>query len=52
MAGPAGTLLILDDLQWAGPDALDLIHVLAQGLSARIRIVGAYRDTDVLSSDP
>ena len=25
VAGPAGTLLVLDDLQWAGPDALDLL---------------------------
>ncbi len=26
VAGPAGALLVLDDLQWAGPDALDLIR--------------------------
>ena len=26
VAGPAGTLLLLDDLQWAGPDALDLLR--------------------------
>src|SRR5207245_1637785 len=25
VAGPAGTLLVLDDLQWAGGDALDLL---------------------------
>ena len=25
IAGPAGTLLVLDDLQWAGSDALDLL---------------------------
>ncbi len=28
IAGPAGTLLILDDLQWAGSDALDLLAAL------------------------
>ncbi|MGH2343741.1 MAG: AAA family ATPase [Chloroflexota bacterium] len=28
VASPAGTLLVLDDLQWAGPDALDLVNAL------------------------
>jgi predicted ATPase/DNA-binding XRE family transcriptional regulator len=28
IAGPAGTLLVLDDLQWAGSDALDLLAFL------------------------
>ena len=32
MAGPAGTLLVLDDLQWAGPDALDLLTALVERL--------------------
>ncbi|MBV9282576.1 MAG: AAA family ATPase, partial [Chloroflexi bacterium] len=30
VAGPAGTLLLLDDLQWAGVDALDLLALLAR----------------------
>jgi transcriptional regulator with XRE-family HTH domain len=30
VAGPAGTLLVLDDLQWAGPDALDLLATLVR----------------------
>jgi transposase/transcriptional regulator with XRE-family HTH domain len=51
VAGPSGTLLILDDLQWAGPDALDLINTLAR-TSAAARIVGAYRDTEVQPADP
>jgi len=51
VAGPAGTLLVLDDLQWAGPDALDLIDTLAR-LPATARIVGAYRDTEVRPADP
>jgi len=51
VAGPAGTLLVLDDLQWAGPDALDLIDSLARTCAAA-RIVGAYRDTEVRPADP
>jgi tetratricopeptide (TPR) repeat protein/transcriptional regulator with XRE-family HTH domain len=52
VAGPAGTLLILDDLQWAGADALDLVHSLARTAGERLRIVGAYRDTETRSPDP
>jgi tetratricopeptide (TPR) repeat protein/transcriptional regulator with XRE-family HTH domain len=52
VAGPAGTLLVLDDLQWAGPDALDLLTTLARAGAARLRVVGAYRDTEVQSADP
>ncbi len=48
---PTGTLLVLDDLQWAGVDALDLLAVLARGAGGRLRIVGGYRDTDVMPSD-
>jgi len=51
VAGPAGTVLILDDLQWAGPDALELLATLA-GTSASLRIVSAYRDTEVRPADP
>jgi transcriptional regulator with XRE-family HTH domain/tetratricopeptide (TPR) repeat protein len=52
VAGPAGTLLILDDLQWAGQDALDLINTLVRPASQPLRIVGAYRETDVRAADP
>ncbi|HVA88841.1 MAG TPA: AAA family ATPase [Chloroflexota bacterium] len=52
VAGPAGTLLLLDDLQWAGPDALDLVQSLARQATARLRIVGAYRDTETRPPDP
>src|SRR5579884_93588 len=51
VAGPAGTLLLLDDLQWAGPDALDLLEALVRHPVAPVRIVGAYRDTDVEPAD-
>jgi len=76
VAGPAGTLLALDDLQWAGPDALDLLSALVHaplsplgygevgvgtGLDGTggggagggpLRVVGAYRDTEVGPGDP
>jgi len=72
VAGLAGTLLLLDDLQWAGPDALDLLAALVhspspahrerggvplaggvgEGREAPLRVVGAYRDTEVGPADP
>ncbi|HEY8285367.1 MAG TPA: AAA family ATPase [Chloroflexota bacterium] len=52
VAGPAGTLLILDDVQWAGPDALDLVNTLARKPALPLRIVGAYRDTEMRPADP
>jgi tetratricopeptide (TPR) repeat protein/transcriptional regulator with XRE-family HTH domain len=55
VAGPAGTLLLLDDLQWASSDALDLLGALIRPGSDRdavpLRIVGAYRDTAVQASN-
>jgi len=58
IAGPAGTLLALDDLQWAGPDALDLLSALAHAPPSApgaaltpLRVVGAYRDTEVGPAD-
>lgn len=54
VAGPAGTMLVLDDLQWAGPDALDLLAFLLRETSGarRVRVVGAYRHTEVHAQDP
>jgi hypothetical protein len=53
IAGPAGTLLVLDDLQWAGADALDLLLSLLQASpDPPVRVVGDYRDTDVRLQDP
>jgi tetratricopeptide (TPR) repeat protein/transcriptional regulator with XRE-family HTH domain len=53
VAGPAGTLLVLDDLHWAGADALDLLQILVRAPAERpLRLLGAYRDTDVASQDP
>jgi tetratricopeptide (TPR) repeat protein/transcriptional regulator with XRE-family HTH domain len=53
VAGSAGTLLVLDDLQWAGRDALDLLATLARSAAeVPLRVLGAYRDTEVQSQDP
>jgi tetratricopeptide (TPR) repeat protein/transcriptional regulator with XRE-family HTH domain len=46
-AGPAGTLLILDDLHWAGPDAVGLLAALITAAgSPPLRVIGAYRDSE------
>ena len=53
VAGPAGTLLVLDDLHWAGSDALDLLQALVRAPADRpLRLLAAYRDTDVAGQDP
>jgi transcriptional regulator with XRE-family HTH domain/tetratricopeptide (TPR) repeat protein len=52
VAGPAGVVLVLDDLQWAGQDGLDLlVAVVRQGAALPLRVVGAYRDTDLQPRD-
>jgi tetratricopeptide (TPR) repeat protein/transcriptional regulator with XRE-family HTH domain len=52
VGGPSGTLLVLDDLQWARTDALDLLATLASPSSeGPLRIVGAYQDTEVKTGD-
>jgi transcriptional regulator with XRE-family HTH domain/tetratricopeptide (TPR) repeat protein len=61
IAGPAGVMLLLDDLQWAGADAVDLLVSLTRGFVGtrdaglgrrRVRIVGAYRSTEVDALHP
>jgi tetratricopeptide (TPR) repeat protein len=53
VATPVGTLLLLDDLQWAGADALELLGSLVrQTAGAPLRVVGTYRDTDVAPEHP
>jgi tetratricopeptide (TPR) repeat protein/transcriptional regulator with XRE-family HTH domain len=53
IAGPTGILLVLDDLQWAGADALELLSTLVRG-AARIplRVLGSYRTTEVRPGEP
>jgi len=48
----AGILLVLDDLQWAGPDALDLLAALLRAGPPSLRIVGAYRETELSPDNP
>jgi predicted ATPase/DNA-binding XRE family transcriptional regulator len=53
IAGPAGTLLLLDDLQWAGADALDLLASLIHtDLERPLRVLGTYRGTEVQPPHP
>ncbi len=53
VAGPGGTLLLLDDLQWADGDALDVLASLARSAAATpLRVVAAYRDTDLSPQHP
>jgi transcriptional regulator with XRE-family HTH domain/tetratricopeptide (TPR) repeat protein len=53
ISGPAGALLLLDDLQWAGSDALDLLALLARSSAeTSVRLIGAYRDTEVHARHP
>jgi tetratricopeptide (TPR) repeat protein len=57
VAGPAGTLLLLDDLQWADGDALAALETLVREAaesvgSVPLRLLGAYRSTEVGPHDP
>jgi predicted ATPase/DNA-binding XRE family transcriptional regulator len=53
VAGPSGTLLVLDDLQRASPDALDLLALLVRSATGiPLRVIGAYRDTEVQPPEP
>ncbi len=49
VSGPAGTLLVLDDLQWASADAIDLLEAIVRRGG---RLVISYRDTDLRRLDP
>jgi tetratricopeptide (TPR) repeat protein/transcriptional regulator with XRE-family HTH domain len=51
VAGPRGTLLVLDDLQWAGRDAVDLLAAIVRSAAVPIRVIGAYRDTETVPND-
>ena len=53
VAGPTGTLLVLDDLQWAEADALGLLAVLVRGATHfPLRVLGSYRSTEVRPGEP
>lgn len=47
------TLVVLDDLHWAGPQTLALLrHVARSGLPRRLLILGTFRDTGVDMTEP
>jgi tetratricopeptide (TPR) repeat protein/transcriptional regulator with XRE-family HTH domain len=58
-AASSGIVLVLDDLQWAGQDAFDLLDAVLRAITTvsagsrgpRLRIVGAYRDTEPRQHD-
>jgi tetratricopeptide (TPR) repeat protein/transcriptional regulator with XRE-family HTH domain len=53
IGGPSGTLLILDDLQWARGDTFDLLDALARRHEElELRMIGAYRNTEVSHNHP
>ncbi|HEX5440087.1 MAG TPA: AAA family ATPase, partial [Ktedonobacterales bacterium] len=53
IAGTAGTLLVFDDLQWAGSDACDLLEALARNATtAPLRMIGAYRNSEISAASP
>jgi transcriptional regulator with XRE-family HTH domain len=52
VAGPAGTLLTLDNLHHADADALSLLAKLVRSMTDMpLRIIGAYRDSECSGSD-
>lgn len=57
IADKSGVLLLLDDLQWATQDGLDLLTALFIGPDSApqrrpIRLISAYRDTEALNDMP
>lgn len=53
VASDVRTLLVLDDLQWVGVDALQLLTRLIQSTHlGQLRVLGAYRSTEVLPGHP
>jgi tetratricopeptide (TPR) repeat protein len=52
VAGAAGTLLVLDDLHWLAADGLDLLLALVRSADLRLRVVGAYRDSELSVAEP
>jgi tetratricopeptide (TPR) repeat protein/transcriptional regulator with XRE-family HTH domain len=51
VAGGAGIILVLDDLHWAGADALDLLAALVTSPDMpSLQLIGAYRDTEVAAN--
>ncbi|MGE5342572.1 MAG: protein kinase domain-containing protein [Candidatus Omnitrophota bacterium] len=46
-------VIFIDDMQWADPDSLELLHVLAEDRQSRyVLFIGAYRDNDMSPDHP
>lgn len=53
VAAPRGVVLILDDLQWAGRDGLELLLALCRSApETNVRMVVAYRATEITAGSP
>jgi predicted ATPase len=56
IAGPAGTLLLLDDVQWASSDAVALLSTLLNNPAVAhprpLRVVLSYRGPQISESNP
>jgi transcriptional regulator with XRE-family HTH domain/tetratricopeptide (TPR) repeat protein len=53
VAGRTKSLLVLDDLQWAGADGLQLLaHLVRRSGRLRVCVLGAYRSIDVPPGHP
>ena len=46
LAADGPVLVVLDDLHWADEPSLRLLRFLARALTARVVLLGAYRDTE------
>lgn len=51
IGGPAGTLLVLDDLQWVNGEACHALAAVLDG-ATDLRVIGAYRDSEVCDTHP
>jgi transcriptional regulator with XRE-family HTH domain len=49
IAGDGRLLLVVDDAQWAGPDAVDLLTHLVRQVRAQLRVVVAYRPAEIVA---
>jgi transcriptional regulator with XRE-family HTH domain len=52
LGGRAGTVLIIDDLQWCDADTVDLLTELARQTEPRVLVLGAFRGTELVDDRP
>jgi transcriptional regulator with XRE-family HTH domain len=51
IAGPVGTLLVLDDVHWASAEGLGLLAAITRASGPQLRLVAAYHDTEMRAGD-